>query len=288
MSIRLDTVIGHAKAGHEVTPDQYEPELTIDEQPVDHSISSLMTGFQLSVAAGLGNRIGVDLALPVRVTVLEADFHNDLGDSVEPDSIHHRDEVIAGLGDLELGFRFGLLRPSEVPRLSLDLRVGLSFPTGHVEEDPYVLGAKGIRHVHTFFGQGAFLPQLGLELDFDVPAGHLLLGGDGQLSLYEGEKGYLPPSFGSFWLGFASNYGVPWLTLSVRHVLYVESESFWNGVTAENSGRTDLSFDVATEFALGAGVAVGAMVKGTYATVTNGGDLSSPWLVGLSVSWTRQ
>ncbi len=275
-----------AEASHDVTEEQYEPGLDEVLQPADHQIVSWLTGFQLSLTYGLGARFGVDVALPVRITVIDAEFHDRGGDRIgDFTSIHHRDDTIAGIGDLRLGLRYGLVRPTDVTRLSVDLKLGVSFPTGHVEDDPYALGAEGKSHTHTFFGQGAYLPQLGLELIYSLPAGQFVVSADGQISTGPREKGYEAPTFGSFGVGFSSGYGLESVRFLIRQELYAESESYWNGVPAENSGRTDLNAVVGVTGLLPEDVTLGVVFKIPYFTATNGGQYSSPLFMALSLGW---
>ena len=286
LTLSLDVAFARAEASHAVDPSQHEPHLDVGDQPASHTVVSWMNGFQLGASFGLGNRVGLDLALPFRVSVLEATFTDHHNAELDIDSIHHHDETVAGIGDLELGARFGLVRPMDVRGLTLDLRIGLSFPTGHVEPDPYALGDQGQWHRHTFFGQGTFVPQVGLDLDFATPGGSVTLSADGQISFYEGPGGYEPPSFGTFGLGFRSGFGLETVRFTIAQILYSESESFWAGTAAENSGRTDLAVDLRVGADLGAGLSLGALIRATYFSATNGGTFESPFLLGLSLGWT--
>ena len=288
LGVHLDVAFTHARASHDVDPEDQEPDLRLSEQPRDHVVASWMTGVQLGATYGLGHRVAVSVALPVRVTVLDATFHGEGGEELDVESIHHRDETIAGLGDLEVGLRFGVVRPEDVPHVALDLRIACTFPTGHVEEDPYALGDAGESHTHTFFGQGAFVPRLGLSLAFLTPNGDFEFGADGQLSLYAGENGYEPPSLGTFSVGYRHGFDVPWLSLALKQYVYVESESFWNGVIAENSGRSDLGLELGFSAEVGAGFSVGFTGRAVYFSVTNGGTFESPFAGTFSLAWSGE
>ena len=110
------------------------------------------------------------MAVPIRVTRLEASFHDQNGQTLESfESIHHDTETLAGLGDVRIGAQFQVLNPSIVSGLILAVGAGLEVPTGHVEPDPFELGRQGIKHQHMFFGSGTVNPYASLALNYTIP-----------------------------------------------------------------------------------------------------------------------
>lgn len=104
--------------------------------------------------------------------------------------IHHRSETYRGLTDLMLLTKrrgSGLLRHDD----RFSIAVGTSIPTGKTEENPYLLGDQGRRHLHIQFGTGTVDPLL--ELDYRLPLGaSWAVGGfaAARSPLYENSRGF--------------------------------------------------------------------------------------------------
>ena len=159
------TMLGsYIDASHSVEPEQFEPDVSDARQPRQHTLDIAMLQWDLDAQFGVHRRFAFEILLPIRMTILRASFQDQDGRDIPSfQSIHHRDETIAGLGDLSLAARTGLVLPTDVSRWTLALRTGASFPTGTTEPDPFALGEAGEAHQHMFFGSGTVDPVLGLD-----------------------------------------------------------------------------------------------------------------------------
>ncbi len=116
---------------------------------------------RLAAEYGLNEALGIELQLPLRTVVSRIDFSTPEGQAYAPldPDVHHRNETLVGLADPVLMARLSGLSAGYF----LAARVGLSFPLGSTEPDPFALGDQGLRHQHIQFGTGTFDPTLSLE-----------------------------------------------------------------------------------------------------------------------------
>ena len=146
----------YSHAEHDVSPDQFEPHYEHDhEQAHRHVLDFGMFRAQLSGSYGFREWLTLKGQLPVRLTYVKADFLDHHGTLMEDfDSIHHRDEVVAGLGDPVIAGRFKLPMGWLSDSSAAGLTVGVSLPIGGIESDPFLRGNLGLEHQHVFFGTG--------------------------------------------------------------------------------------------------------------------------------------
>ena len=81
--------------------------------------------------------------------------------------IHHRTEDYDGFGDLELmaGFKKrDFLKEGSIMRIGM----GLALPTGRTEDDPWLLGDLGKKHLHIQFGNGTIDPLINFYYGFQI------------------------------------------------------------------------------------------------------------------------
>ena len=142
--------------------------------------------------------------------------------------LHHRDGTFEGLGDLQfLGRkRFGNLR----------IGAGFTIPTGSTVEDPYLLGDRGIQHLHIQFGTGTFDPLL--EASYRRPLGERFTTSAylaTRLPFYENDRTFQAPAEGSggVSLGHRTTERV---SLRVEAGAYAQGYGHWNGLRDENTG----------------------------------------------------
>lgn len=137
---------------------------------------------------GLTAALGVELQLPFRFVSTSIEYTTPDGQPYRPldPDVHHRDETIAGLGDLSLLARWS----GELSGYLVSVRAGASLPIGKTEENPFLLGDLGKRHQHIQFGSGTVDPVL--ALDISKAFGRWLLSGfgQGQGAVYENSHGY--------------------------------------------------------------------------------------------------
>ncbi len=176
--------------------------------------------------------------MPLRRVAVEAAFEDAAGARLPAfDSIHHRTETITGLGDVGLRLRIGL--PDAGP-WAVDLRAGLTAPTGGTEPDPFALGERGERHQHVFFGSGTWDPQLGV--DATRPLGEWGAGAwlRARLPFDESGEGYRAGAQGSAGASLGRSTRNRRWSVRGQLELFHEEPSGWRGNPARNSGRTDL------------------------------------------------
>ena len=106
--------------------------------------------------------------------------------------IHHRTETYKGFSDLELTAAWRtknipLLGEGSVFRFSL----GTTIPVGDTENDPWVLGDRGLEHLHIQFGNGTFDPVLDAYIGAPINQ-HFAWGvySKARLPFYRNHRGY--------------------------------------------------------------------------------------------------
>ena len=165
----------------------------------------------------------------------------------------------------------------------MTLRVGLTAPTGGVEDDPFELGARGEAHQHAFFGSGSVDPLLGAHASYPVGPMRLSAEASARAPLYSGRKGYRQ--------GFRANarLGAYWLfdewQVGIQPSLYFETPSGWDDRAAPNSGRTTVQATGVAGWAPAEGPTFGLSLGKPFTVQSAGGQVDSPWLASASASW---
>lgn len=193
---------------------------------------------------------GVELQVPLRTVFAQVKYETPDGASYEPldEGVHHRDEVLFGLGDPWLLGRaqFGL------GDIDFILRAGVSLPFGHTEENPFELGDRGEEHQHVQMGTGTFDPIA--SVDVERRWRRLFLRGYvlGTAALYENHHGFRSPLRtqggaygGALWeAGTSAEAG-----LELMH----ETPERWDGDVEQDGslGRTELLAGIGIAQALG-------------------------------------
>jgi hypothetical protein len=150
-------------------------------------------------------------------------------------NVHHRNATYRGLGDLMV---LAHRRAGE----HLSFGAGFTLPTGHTVENPYLLGERGIEHVHIQFGSGTFDPIF--EASYFGPVSAFVAA---RVPLYENSRTFRAPS------EFSAGIGKSWRTtdrIRTRAEITAFRQGYgeWDGVRDENTGL------VATSATLGATV----------------------------------
>ena len=201
-------------------------------------------------------------------------------------SIHHRDEVVAGLADPSFKLHWHALSPKERLDSRLVLSVGVGVPVGKTEEDPFKAGEEKRMHQHMFFGYGIFTPRIGLRWTQPFEDWSLGFWSDSILSLYENDKGYQPPSTHVFGFGAQSNFGLESWWFGVEPRVMLEVPAKWSGRRAENSGRNDLLAAAMAGVSVGGGWSLSLDVQTTLTSFSQEGNQMTLPLVGIfSVFW---
>lgn len=270
---------------HTVDPGQEEPGLADDQQPAAHALDIGLLEWDLDAQFGVHRRFAFELMLPIRTTIIDATFTDENGARLDVRSIHHRDETIAGVGDLVVGGRTGLVLPTDVKRWTLALRTGLSLPTGNIEPDPFELGAEGHEHQHMFFGSGTVDPMLGLDSNVAFDRWSLVGWTMAKVPLYANRYGYRGSKVVIGGMGAMSGFGLKRWSFLAQPEFYFETPARWNGTAARNSGRTSLIATAGVFLQPATGWQVHLLGKVPYYTWAQGGQLRWPFVAMLGFSY---
>jgi len=281
--------IGVLDGGHPVEEAQRtEPGVAAEDQPHGHEIIAVPMAWTLGASFGVHDRIALDLKIPVHATVIDAGFtDSELQTIANFESIHHRNETVAGIGDLRLGLRVAGLLGNEVPGLRLTLRVAVSFPTGGVEDDPFRLGEEGHSHQHTFFGAGTVMPEMRFDISYAWPDVTLSGWFQSRLAFYEGPKQYKPSSVASGGIALGTGFGLERWTFTLGQEVFHEAPALWAGEPAENSGRTELLLSFNVNWQVDDTWSLRFAAKTPYATWSRGQQFKFPFLGVVGVQWSK-
>jgi thiol-disulfide isomerase/thioredoxin len=203
-------------------------------------------------------------------------------------SLHHRTETVYGWIDTELGGELTLPVDSGRRRkFALRTRLGLSLPTGLTQEDPFVLGDKGLSHQHIQTGTGTFDPML------SVSAGGVVKDWQWGASLwtrqilYANSKGYQGGS--RYAAGVSLGRSITIVNLRASLDATHESAEIWGGTKHTddgNLGRTDLLAGLTASVRVAPQLAMDVSVRVPVYTRVVGGQLEYPAIVGAGVTWS--
>lgn len=286
LRVGLSMLGSYLHTSHGVEPEQREPGVAVADQPAEHVLDIGALEWDLDAQAGVHRRFAFELMLPIRTTIIGATFNDQAGRELpEFSSIHHRDETIAGVGDLVLGGRIGLVLPQDVPRWTLALRTGLSFPTGRTEPNPFVLGAQGRDHQHMFFGTGTFDPVLGFDSNVAFDRWALVGWAVSKIPLYANRHGYRGSTVVVGGIGAQSGFGLERWSFLLQPEVYFETPARWGDVHDRNSGRTSLIASAGVIAMPAPGWQIHLIGKVPYYTWAQGGQLRWPFVALLGFSY---
>ncbi len=251
--------------------------------PYYHHVGLWMT----DVTADVSYQITPWLAAEGRLLFRVVDTHPTYSEldgtpKLVPDDIHHHDRTIAGPGDPWLMARFS----GSVGKLSSAARLGLSFPVGRTEPDPFKLGAEGKWHEHIQLGTGTFLPIVGVGLTYSADPVEISASALGLFSLYENDQGFRAPTrvFGGLRLGVPLLEGkiTPYVTVDLAH----ESAEIWNGAYALEgfNARTDLLAGLGATWAFAPSWRLEGSVRARVVRLTDAAAFNYPGMAQLSIS----
>ena len=274
-------------AEHEVAPNQPEPNIAPEDQASDHVLDIGFSIFSLRGEYVPADGWAVALQVPIRGADVLADFHDDEGQLMEGfESIHHRDELLIGLGDPELSGIWQAVGARADQPWSLQFSLGLSVPLGTTEPDPFVLGEEGQTHQHLFFGTGTFDPVVGAELRYVGSGWASRLWTASRASVYANEHGYRGPGVTEAGLGLLTSFGLPRLSFLLEVGAMHEAPARWDGERAKNSGRTEILASLGMSWMASADWTISALAKRSVYTEVLGGQMEIPLLSVISVTYT--
>ncbi len=266
---------------HTVDEQQREPNLNLDEQPTLHAVDYTIVDTVVAARYAITEVVGVALQVPVRVRIVEAALIDELGNELDIDSIHHRDETVSGLGDLELDATFS----TSWEEVSVRAYLGASLPTGSTEPDPFELGEQGEPHQHLFLGTGTVDPRAGVQgaLHFDGFDVGLDVSGTG--AVYANEHGYQRGLSVTGLVRVSSGLGVEGLHLSLEAGGRREQPSSWESEDARNSGRLDAIVGGGVTWLWTKSLSTTLSASKPFVLDVHEGALEIPFILGLNVGW---
>lgn len=199
-------------------------------------------------------------------------FDNPVG------AIHHRDETLTGLGDLELSGRS--------QRGNWHFLAGLSLPTGRTEHDPILRAKLGRVHRHILFGTGTVDPVL--RASYTMGRADLSLHVDAgvRASLYKSHREYRGPTVLDYSVGPRAEV-LGGLGASLGYAGIYETRAKWHGHDDENSGYFLQGIRGSLSFELGKGLFLRPSALYVYRvdTRTSGDVFKLDWIFGISLDY---
>lgn len=254
-----------------------------DTQPVPnrHVISLDWFRTELEAALALDDAWEVGLYVPYDVKDQDVRFEDPGGGSISnpQGEIHHRDERLEGFGDLELTGSYRLDR--------LRLTLGTTVPTGKIEEDPYELGAQGIRHRHIQFGTGTLDPIIRVSTTFPVDVLEFDAAAGLRAPLYENREGYRGATAIDLSVGPRVEVA-DGLSVSLQYYAQYQTRAYWDGDPDENSGYFLQALRLSTPIELAERLVVRPSVLYVMdVNVRSGADnFEMDWFAGLSLEYS--
>ena len=224
-----------------MSPDQYEAAPPGGVQAHEHVLRFDLMGIDARVALALTPALEVEVRVPFRWAFIEARFLDDEGQQLTDfTSIHHRTETISGVGDIGLEWRYRILGGGHPVSWRWDIVLGLTFPTGGIEPDPFELGRQKRVHQHLFFGTGTVNPVASLEVEksFRHLSVQALSRWEG--ALYSNRYGYTGPKTLTMNADILSALGTARWQLKMGCEFMKQWPARWSSQLAENSGRMEV------------------------------------------------
>jgi len=251
--------------------------------PYHHHVALFMTDVTADVSYQVTPWLAAEARLLLRIvdtypTYTEIDGRPKL----VPDDIHHHDRTIVGPGDPWLMARFS----GNAGNLSTAARLGLSFPLGRTEPDPFRLGAAGQWHEHIQLGTGTFLPIVGVGLTYELDPVEISASALGLFSVYENDQGFRAPTriFGGLRLGVPLLGGkvTPYATVDLAH----ESAEIWHGAYALEgfNARTDLLAGIGATWSITPAWRLEGSVRARVVRLTDAAAFNYPGMAQISIS----
>lgn len=122
-------------------------------------------GIDLFGAVGLGQRWTLEVALPWRLMQRRSQFFDGGGNVIAGVAGPMPDGTVSGLGDLATWGRARLVGLQGGPT-TVDVRAGLSWPTGRALSGPKAVASEGGKDAPIFFGTQSFDPLLAAEATY--------------------------------------------------------------------------------------------------------------------------
>lgn len=282
----------YAEITHLATCPEISPVDCAEEPLPDHthnqSMGWMRGGPQINV--GLGKGLQIYLSVPVDFKVLGISYALLDGTEYEPSysGLHHRDEVLFGQADGQLGLRWFTWAH---PNLLIGGGLASTLPWAIIEGDPYALASQSLQHQHFQRGTGTFIPSVQGSLIWTKGSFGLLATGSARFSLYANANGYRPGSGLQWGLGPTYSLKIP-VTFHASLEGAHESSDQWAGESAPSSGRHALIPGINVLYMASTTMVLQAQVKTTAwqrNLSSNDNDQLMQKVMGtIGISWTRR
>lgn len=270
-----------------VLPISDEELLQETDGPLIYDARLTLVETRLSAELALRSWLGIGVALPFRVVAVDVTHRDPTTREpvAPPDTIHARDETLAGIGAPSLIVHLA----HELGEIRVHVRAGTSLPLGRTEEDPFVLGVNGLEHQHVQFGTGTFIPFVAVEAQQRAGETTFSAWALAHASLYENDHGFQAGDRYSGGLSASSGLGTRAWTFSVGAEVHAETAETWQGVVHEeegNAGRVDLLGGAGVAWRPARSLAVIADLKVPLYTEVVGSQLDYDVVAAIGVTGT--
>jgi len=261
-----------------------DPDIVLPDH--EHHQSVTLTRLQAALSYGLGQGWQVSAQIPVDIKFLGVEYSLSDGTPYVPPygNIHHRNEVLYGLGD-------GRLEVQHFVRIDANWVVGAGFgstlPLGRTEVNPYALAAKSKKHQHMQMGAGTFKPAFSISAVWSRMAWGMTAFMNGELAMDANHKGYRPSSRINMAVG--PTYRVTSkLMLASAFTISNESQAEWAAKPDPQSGQTRGMVGASVIYRFNPQLAVMAQGKTSLFQVTQKTVMRQPFVGSLGLTWTPQ
>lgn len=208
-----------------------------------HEVKLNVVRFDVGFKYQINERLQLDAMLPYEIKDQDANIGGlDKIDDTEMrdkillyQKIHHRDETYRGFSDMDL--LLGYHRHTTfLNNDMLFVKVGTTIPLGKIEDDPWILGDKGMEHNHIQFGTATFNPIADIRYSFPILGGLRANASiRGKYPFYENRKDYLGSKDITYTAGLNFR-ATDWLSFQTSYLGLYQSYAYWAGVEDINTG----------------------------------------------------
>ena len=264
--------------------DWWHEELPESDGEHEGTLSSIIPELNLNI--GLTDNWNLEMAFTGGTRWM--DFAGD------PNSIHHRNESVNGLGDTRITLRHLVLNEAFGPGERMFIGAGLIVPSKNtLTGDPFSLGKLGSEHIHFSLSEGVYKTSVELQY-FKRTHSSIFYGSVLRWTtpVTQNEYGFisgsqLDISVMAYLQSKSILKGMPFLTISGLF----RTPDYWNGENTPNSGASILQIGVGEIWKVGNNVvsfSVRAPIifSSGVAAEGQGGDIDSDakaWFGGLSI-----
>jgi hypothetical protein len=271
--------VSHVAECPDLGPECNEP---VEPTPYNHHVEEFIFETGLTAGFAITDFFEIETRWALRVVDVNPTYTElDGSEKLVPNDIHHHDETLVDVTDPWLLGRFAHVNGDFIGSMQL----GMSFPVGRTEEDPYQLGQEGLSHQHLQAGTGTVVPIVGVALGYTIQPVTIGLSGIAFVSAYENDEGFRAPSrlYASHRVSVSFLEGVlrPFVGLDLSH----ETEEYWQGEPGlEGSNvRTELFGSTGLAYMFKEPWTVDLSIRGRVAQLTDAATFEIPLMVNVGM-----